>query len=113
MKNPDSRQASSGIEQLSFLPPVDFNPVWPTPGTLPARCLSLMLAGQSLTHPDFFAASGSWRLAAVVFTLKGLGWPLESIEIPAPAIDSPSRFISRYFLSANTLSQVFGGASNE
>ncbi len=110
MKNPERRQASSGFEQLSFLPEPDFNPVWPTPNTLPARCLSLLLAGHSLTHQDFIAVTGSWRLAAVIFTLKELGWPVLDYEIPAPTVEAPSRHISRYYLGQETVKQAFGGA---
>ncbi|HJV75182.1 MAG TPA: hypothetical protein VJ654_13235 [Noviherbaspirillum sp.] len=110
MKNPERRQASSGFEQLSFLLKPDFNPVWPTPNTLPARCLSLLLAGHALTHQDFIDITGSWRLAAVIFTLKGLDWPIESYEIPAPTIEAPSRHICRYYLSGETIKQAFGGA---
>lgn len=110
MENPSRRQAEPGFKQMSFLPEPDFNPVWPTPNTLPARCLSLMLAGQSLTHQEFIDAAGSWRLAAVIFTLKGLGWPIESHEIPAPTIEAPSRYICRYYLNQKTIKEVFGGA---
>ncbi|MGV8892351.1 MAG: hypothetical protein ACOH2K_05315 [Burkholderiaceae bacterium] len=110
MKNPDSRQASSGFEQLSFLPAPDFNPVWPSPNTLPARCLSLLLAGQSFIHPEFEAIAGSWRLSAVIFTLRGLGWPVESLDIPAPTAEAPSRTISRYYLPAEVIAEVFGSA---
>ncbi|NMM27215.1 MAG: hypothetical protein HHJ12_07970 [Glaciimonas sp.] len=110
MKNPDSRQASSGFEQLSFLPSPDFNPIWPTPNTLPARCLSMMLAGQTFIHPEFEAIAGSWRLSAVIFTLKGLGWPVESLDIPAPTPEAPSRVISRYYLPEAIIQKVFGGA---
>ncbi len=86
MINPDSLQASSGFEQMSFLPEPDFNPIYPTPNTLPARCLSLMLNGQTFTHthPELEQITGSWRLSAVIFTLKGLGWPVESFDLPAP-----------------------------
>ncbi|HUX64786.1 hypothetical protein [Sulfuricella sp.] len=112
MKNPDSRQASSGFKQTSFLPEPDFNPIYPTPNTLPARCLSMMLNGQSFIHPEFEQITGSWRLSAVVFTLKGLGWPVESFEIPAPTKGCPTRAISRYFLTPKTIQAVFGGGAN-
>ncbi len=111
MKNPESRQATSGFKQMSFLPEPDFNPIWPTPNTLPARCLSMMLAGQSLTHREFIDAFGSWRLAAVIFTLKELGWPIETVEIPAPLDDAPNRHICRYFLDQRAINEVFGGGA--
>ncbi len=112
MKNPNSRKASSGVNQLSFLPEPDFNPIYPTPNTLPARCLSMMLNGQDFTHPEFEAITGSWRLSAVIFTLKGLGWPVESFDLPAPSPECPTRTISRYFLPQEAINAVFGGAND-
>lgn len=111
MKTPDSLQASSGVKQLSFLPELDFNPIYPTPNTLPARCLSMMLNGQTFTHPEFEQITGSWRLSAVIFTLKGLGWPVESYDLPAPSAECQSRSISRYFLPPKVINAVFGGAN--
>jgi hypothetical protein len=113
MKNPDSRQASSGFEQMSFLPEPDFNPIYPTPNTLPARCLAMMLNGQTFTHPEFEVITGSWRLSAVIFTLKGLGWLVESLELPAPSPECPTRFISRYYLPAKVIKAVLGGEYGE
>ena len=108
MKNPDSRQASSGFKQTSFLPEPDFNPIYPSPNTLPARCLSMMLNGQTFTHPEFEVITGSWRLSAVVFKLKDLGWPVESFELHAPSPECSTRAISRYFLPAKAIKAVFG-----
>jgi hypothetical protein len=109
MKNPDRHQAESGFEQISFLPEPEFNPVFPTPNTLPARCLSMMLNGQTFTHPEFEQVAGSWRLSAIVFVLKGLGWPIESLELPAPSPECPSRYISRYYLSPGVIQAVLNG----
>lgn len=113
MKNPDSRQAHSGFEQMSFLPEPDFNPIWPNPNTLPARCLAMLLNGQALTSPEFQAITGSWRLAAVIFTLKCLGWPIVSLEIPAPTKEAPDRYISRYSLPQKAIAQAFGGGHDD
>lgn len=110
MKNPDSLQASSGFEQMSFLPKPDFNPIYPTPNTLRARCLSLMLNGQTFTHPEFYKITGSWRLSAVIFALKGLGWPVESFDLPAPSQECPTRIISRYYMPPNVLHKLSGGS---
>ena len=110
MENPSRRQAKPGFEQLSFLPPLDFNPIWPMPNTLAARCLSLMLAGQTFIHPEFEVITGSWRLSAVIFTLKSLGWPVESLDIAAPTPEAPNRIISRYYLPDAIIQKVFGGA---
>lgn len=112
MKNPDSRQASSGFKQMSFLPEPEFNPIYPSQNTLPAKCLAMMLNAQSFTHPEFEQLSGSWRLSAVIFTLKGLGWPVESFDLAAPSPECPTRTISRYFLSPETIQRVFGERAN-
>lgn len=109
MKNPESRQASSGFKQASLLPDAHFTPIFPTKNTLPARCLYLMLTGQSLTHPEFEVLTGSWRLAAVVHALKELGWPVESLDLPAPSPECPTRCISRYSLPADAIHAVAGG----
>ena len=110
MENPSRRQAKPGFEQMSFLPPLDFNPVWPTPNTLPARCLSLMLAGKTFTHPEFEVITGSWRLSAVVFTLIELGWPIASLDISAPTNEAPGRTLRRYYLPENIIHKTFGSA---
>lgn len=111
MQNPDRRQAESGLKQTSFLPEPDFNPIYPSPRTLPARCLAMMLNGQSFIHPEFEQITGSWRLSAVIFTLKGLGWPVESLDLSAPSPECPTRTISRYYLPRDVIQSVFGGSS--
>lgn len=113
MKNPSRDQAEPGFKQISFLPEPDFNPVWPAQNTLPARCLSLLLAGQTLTHPEFEYIAGSWRLSAVIFTLTGLGWPVKSLDIPAPTKEAPARHISRYYLPAKVIRDVLEGVADE
>ena len=95
------------VEQLSFLPKPDFNPRWPNPNTLPASAIARMLNSERITHRDFDNETGSWRLAAVIYTLKGLGWPIASSEIPSPTVENPHRVISRYYLPANVIREVF------
>jgi hypothetical protein len=103
-----STDANTKLKQISFLPEPAFNPTFPTPNTLPAKALSFMLNGKALNHPDFEQVTGSWRLAAVIFTLKELGWPVESYEIAAPTLETPARHISRYFLPQKVIKAVFG-----
>ncbi|HMN91658.1 MAG TPA: hypothetical protein PKC60_00365 [Hydrogenophaga sp.] len=100
-------------EQLALfdLPPL--TPTWPRRGTLADRALGLLLDGRSLDHPTFEAQAGSWRLAAVVFELRALGWPVQSTDRPAPTPDCPGRYIGIYRLSARDLAAlvaVRGGA---
>lgn len=93
-------------EQLSFLPPPPFCPQWPTPNTRDALALELFLDGQRLDAEDFHAVSGSWRLADSVFQLKGKGWPIESLDVPAPTEACPHRTISIYFLPARFIAEA-------
>ncbi len=93
-------------EQLSFLPPPPFSPKWPTSGTLPHCALSLFMDGKRLDHPDFYEMTQSWRLSAVVHELRELGWPIESVELPAPTKDRPHRFIALYHLAGKYIAQA-------
>ena len=94
-------------KQISFLPEPIFNPTYPLPHTLSARCLSLMLSGKTFTHPEFEQETGSWRLAVFINILKNLGWPIESHELAAPTSDAPARYISRYFLPQKIIEAVY------
>ena len=93
-------------EQLSFLPPPPFCPFWPTRGTLADRALGMFMNGEMLDHPDFESRTQSWRLGAVVFTLRTLGWPIETIEITSPTEHSPDRVIALYHLPGKYTAQA-------
>ena len=84
--------------QLSFLPPLPFCPTWPTKHTLEDEALALLLAGRLIDHPEFEGDCGSWRLAAVVFNLRALGWPIDTILTPAPTDRHPGRTVALYHL---------------
>jgi hypothetical protein len=36
----------------------------------------------------------------VVFQLRALGWPIETIEVPSPTVEHPGRTIALYKLPA-------------
>jgi hypothetical protein len=97
----------SAAEQLALFEPLPpLAPAWPTPHTQAAHALNRLLAGDTLDHPTFEAATGSWRLAAVVFELRVLGWPVQTTDKPAPAGECPSRTIAVYSLSAYDLADL-------
>ena len=112
MKKPDRRQAKSGFfgtpkspsdntrepEQFELLPPPEFNPSWPSTGTLPAETLARMLSGERLTQPGF--GTTRWRLAAYVKELDYLGWPIESEWVKETPYPRP---IKRYWLDPKTI----------
>ncbi|CAN5873317.1 hypothetical protein BH11PSE12_BH11PSE12_20500 [soil metagenome] len=106
MKNPDSRQASSGFEQLSFLPPADINPRWPNPNTNPGKVAARLLTGERLTQPSF--GLNNWRLAAYVKELDYMGWPIEAADVPRPKEYGEGRPIREYWLSPATLTAITG-----
>lgn len=93
-------------EQLTFLEPAPFAPSWPTRGTLADRALGLFMDGLTLDHPDFESRTQSWRLSAVVFTLRTLGWPIETIDIPSPTPENPDRVIALYHLASKYVAEA-------
>jgi hypothetical protein len=52
----------------------------------------------------------------VIFTLRALGWPIESIDVPSPTEDSPARLIAVYHLPgkfvAQALAAINGGLND-
>ena len=93
-------------EQLTLIDPPPFCPTWPKRNTLADRALKLFLDGKAFDHPDFMGYCGSWRLAAVVFHLRGLGWAVESIDIPSPTEEYPARTIAIYKLPAKVAAEA-------
>lgn len=93
--------------QMALFEPAAIAPTWPSPGTLAESALALLLDGRELDHPTFEAVTGSWRLAAVVFELRALGWPVQSHDEPRASVDGKRRNVARYSLSARTLANVF------
>ncbi len=98
-------------EQLSFLPPPPFSPTWPTRNTLEDKALALLLAGRLIDHPEFEGACGSWRLAAVVFNLRALGWPIDTIATPAPTDQRPGRTVALYRLPSKYAALALAGGA--
>ena len=101
----DQALGASG-EQLSFLDPLLFCPIWPKQRTLLHQALTMFLDGRVFDHPDFMGAFGSWRLSDVVFRLQRLGWPIEPIDIPSPTADRPGRTIAVYKMPAKYIAMA-------
>jgi hypothetical protein len=106
-KAPHNLPAAGALgEQLTLLDPPPFCPAWPTRNTLADRALKLFLDGRVFDHPDFLGGSGSWRLAAVVFQLRTLGWPIQTIEVVSPSDEHAGRTIALYKLAAKDIAQA-------
>ena len=104
---------SSTLQQLALpgIEPVSITPTWPHRGTLAAKALDAMLVGQVLDHEAFMQQSGSWRLAAVICTLRALGWPVQSRPIATANAENEQRTIALYSLSAKDLAEAFANGS--
>lgn len=93
---------------MSFLPPPPFNPIVPSGGLVRA-VWKMLVSGYTLDHLGFLNDTGSWRLAAYVNELRGLGWPVQSTEVPRPTADNPHRHIAIYWLSDEAMHAAQGG----
>ncbi len=74
----------------------------------------MLMDGRMIDHPDFEQSTDSWRLGAVIFSLRALGWPIETIELLRPTVDCPNRLIALYALDAKLVAQalaIAGGAN--
>jgi hypothetical protein len=83
--------------QMALLPELETLPELPRTGTLARRLLRMLADGAEVTHPDFQAATGSWRAAAVVFELGLLGWRIDRVHAPKPT--RSDRYVAVYSLS--------------
>ncbi|WP_338416383.1 hypothetical protein [uncultured Sphaerotilus sp.] len=89
----------------------------PAPGTQARRVLALLATGETPDHADWYALSGSWRLAAHVDDLRKLhGWPVQTRDVLAATEAHPGRTIARYWLPADDVMRArvalrAGGAS--
>jgi hypothetical protein len=108
MKKAPTQTNATGAygEQLSFLPPPPFSPTWPQKNTLADRALGMLIDGKHFDHPDFFNSTQSWRLSAVIFKLRNLGWSIETIDIPSPTAETPDRVIALYYLPGKYVAEV-------
>lgn len=93
-------------EQLTFLEPPSFFPTWPKRESLEDRALGMFMGERMLDHPALETETASWRLAAVVYELRDLGWPVESIDIPASTEVRGNCFLALYRLLSNYTAEL-------
>lgn len=97
--NPGRGGEADGIKQCELFEPPPFSPTYPRRATLAGEALALLLAGCAITHPDFEGITKSWRLSEMIRALRhDYGWPVQTVEIPAPTAERPDRFIAKYIL---------------
>lgn len=86
---------------------------WPQHGTLAERALDAMAQGSLLDHEAFLRSSGSWRLAAVVCSLRALGWPIETLNTEHYTSDGELRRIAKYKLKGECLALSLANGQQE
>ena len=74
--------------------------------TVTAEVLRRLLQGERMTSLAGVFEASTTRLGAVVFYLRTLGWPVETVEIPAPTAENPHRIIARYHLAPQYTAQA-------
>ena len=92
-----SAKAIRAQEQTELFDTYEFSPRLPNPSSKAGEALQILLTGEALTQPRFLKVTKSWRLSASIHLLKTeYGWPIESHNIPAPSVENPNRYISKY-----------------
>jgi hypothetical protein len=76
---------------------------YPDPHTVKGKVLANLLSGERITHKDVWLRHGSSRAAHHVYILRGLGWPVRSIEIDATTRDGRMVRIAEYSLPKETI----------
>ena len=106
-KAPTHDQAHGAYgEQISFLPTAEFSPKWPKHTTFAGIVLGELLRGSFLDHQDLISGVSSSRLAACINKLKNNGWPIQSMQKPAPSEQCPTRCIALYALPPAVIAKV-------
>ena len=73
-------------------------PTWPKPGTIRAQILDELLSGRSITSLDVWRELGCSRLAADVFELRRMGWPIVAAETPVTCREGRAARVASYRL---------------
>lgn len=86
------------------------NVLFPRAGTLQARALRRLLAGELLTHRSFDRATHSYRLGSSIDRLRDKGWPVVNHDEIAMTRDSVPRkaTFTKYELFASYAPELRG-----
>lgn len=76
----DNARRQPGEVGKAVIQPFHHTPTQPKPGTQPARLLAALQAGRTITPLEAWAEFAIMRAADTVFKLRGMGWPVETIE---------------------------------
>lgn len=97
-RNPPAGAGSENADMMGRLPCHSSVRQYPRKGTARADVLDALRAGQMLTGMGAWRAFGTSRLAADVFELRRMGWPIVAETINVPARHGHRSKIARYHL---------------
>ncbi|HET8553309.1 MAG TPA: helix-turn-helix domain-containing protein [Rhodanobacteraceae bacterium] len=100
-QNPPCRAGSENADLMGRLPRHSSSRQYPRKGTARADVLDALRAGQRLTGMEAWRDFGTSRLAADVFELRRMGWPIVAETITVPARHGQRSKIARYHLPAS------------
>lgn len=107
--SPEASDKALRAKQQELFDTYEFSPRMPNPSSKAGEALQILLTGEALTQPRFLKETKSWRLSASIHLLKTeYGWPIESHNIPAPSLENPNRYISKYLISEWALKSLKG-----
>lgn len=76
-----SDKAIRAVEQVELFDTYSFSPLEPSPSSKEGEVLEVLLSGKVLTQQMFLISNGSWRLAAVIYSLKETyGWAIVNLS---------------------------------
>lgn len=74
---------------------------YPDTSTVKGRVLGILLSSERLTHKDVWLRFGSARLSHHIYILRGIGWPIQTVERTVTTSDAGRpAIIGVYFLEA-------------
>lgn len=99
-RNPAGRPGSE--RGYSSCERADSNAPLPSPatGSARARILQALTLGNSLTSADAWREFGSSRLAADVYELRRMGWPIVTTRVTVATRHQSTTSVARYHLSS-------------
>lgn len=100
-QNPPCRAGSESADMMGRLQSHSSAHQYPRKGTARAEVLAALQRGQRLTSLDAWRDFGTSRLAAVVFELRRMGWPIIAENITVPARHGQHSQVARYRLLAD------------
>jgi hypothetical protein len=80
---PRASESETPHAAFYFAKNIAFAAIWPRQSSALWHCLSMLIAGVTVTLESFRAVSKCAKLEVLIWTLRGLGWPIKSHVAPS------------------------------